>query len=162
MKELQQHIAEYNKQMKLGSIPKTYQKLMKYLMGLRAYFIRQYANEFVIGSFYQGYMDISYFPITPKVLKAQQLKIGLIFNHEKMQFENWLVGQNKQVQKEYWLLCKEQQWDQYPLSSTAQNSIIKHPIIKNPDFEQLDILTKTIEKETLQFITAITNTFPNR
>jgi len=82
MKEpLNQYIKDYIKQLELENVAKGYKGLMEYLMNLRTHFINQYPTEFIIGNFYQGYMDISYFPVTPGSLKNQKLKIGLVFNH---------------------------------------------------------------------------------
>lgn len=146
---------DYKKQMELGSISKAYKGLMKYLMNLRTHFLKKYPGEFSVGSFYQGYMDISYFPLSPASLKNQKLKIGLVFNHEKFQFEIWLVGQNKKIQKDFWDWLNEIAWDKYQLSPSPQNSIIKKAIVTDPNFSDLDSLTDKIEKETLSFIKTI-------
>ncbi len=144
--------SDYKNQMKIGNISKVYKGLMKYLMNLRSHFLNKYPDEFSVGSFYQGYMDISYFPLRPESLRRQKLKIGLVFNHEKFQFEIWLVGQNKKIQKDYWDWLKEKSWSKYKLSPSPQNSIIKEIIVKDPDFSDLDSLTEKIEIETLGFI----------
>ncbi len=77
-------IEDYIDQLKSKNVSKGYKGLMNYLMYLRTHFSKKYANELVIGSFYQGYMDMSYFSITPKSIKSKKLKIGLVFNHEKI------------------------------------------------------------------------------
>ncbi|SNZ00925.1 DUF7000 family protein [Flagellimonas pacifica] len=160
MKEsLNQHFPQYKEQVTLGHVPKAYKALMAYLMGLRNHFINQYSGEFIVGSFYQGYMDMSYFPITPKSLKSQKLKIGLMFNHEKLRFEIWLVGQNKQVQKNHWELFQSNNWNRYPLSSTPKESIIEHILVENPNFNDLDTLNQTLEKGTLKFIHDVSEVF---
>ncbi|WP_420602707.1 DUF7000 family protein [Flagellimonas sp.] len=160
MKEsLNQHFPQYKAQMALGHVPKAYKALMEYLMGLRNHFINQYPGEFIVGNFYQGYMDMSYFPITPKSLKSQKLKIGLVFNHEKLRFEIWLVGQNKQIQKNYWEVFQNNNWNKYPLSPTPKESIIEHILVENPNFSDLDTLTQTLEKGTLQFIQDVSGAF---
>ncbi len=158
MKEsLSQNIKDYKKQMELGNIPKAYKGLMEYIMNLRTHFITKFPDDFIVGNLYQGYMDMTYFPFTPKSLKSQKLKIGLVFNHEKIQFEIWLVGQNKQIQKKYWDLFKGSDQNKYTLSTTAKDSIVEHVLVDNPDFSQLDSLTKKIENGTLKFIKDITN-----
>ncbi len=157
MKEpLTPYISDYIKQLKSENVPKGYKGLMEYLMNLRTHFSNKYSPEYIVGSFYQGYMDISYFPITPKSLKSQKLKIGLVFNHEKARFEIWLVGQNKQTQQKYWDLLKGSEWHKYPLSKTAQRSIIEHVLVAKPNFNQSDSLKEVIESGTIQFIQDIT------
>ena len=151
-KLLSQNIEEYKKQMALGTVSKAYRELIGYLMSLRTHFRNQYSTEFVISSFHQGYMDMSYFSITPESLIKKKLKIGLVFNHEKMQFEIWLLGQNKQVQKKFWDLFNGSNWNTYSISETAENAIIQHILIDKPKFNDLSLLTKIIEDETLMFV----------
>lgn len=146
------YIEEYTTQLKTGNISKGYKGLMEYLMGLRTQFINQHATEFKVGNFYQGYMDMSYFPLIPKKLNNTKLKIGLVFNHKKMQFEIWLVGQNKQIQKKFWEQFQNSDWRKYPISENAHISIIEHVLVKNPNFNQLDALTEKIEHGVLKFL----------
>ncbi|MEX0362518.1 MAG: hypothetical protein AB3N10_16195, partial [Allomuricauda sp.] len=146
-----EHIKEYAVQSKLGNVAKGYKALMDFLMGLRTHFINQQDTKFIVGNFYQGYMDMSYFPLTPKSLKSKKLKIGVVFNHEKMQFEIWLVGQNKQIQKKFWEQFQSSDWNKYPISKNAHSSIIEYVLVKNPNFNHLDTLTGKIEKGVLTF-----------
>ena len=158
MKEsLSQYIESYTKQLESGNVSKGYKGLMEYMMNLRTHFINQYPTEFIIGTFYQGYMDLSYFPITPKSLKNQKLKIGLVFNHEKIRFEVWLLGQNKQVQKKYWDLFNGSDWNKYVVSKNAQDSVIEHILVETPNFSQMDSLTEKIETRTIKFIKDISD-----
>ena len=150
-----QHMQVYKEQIELGSIQQAYKGLLHYIMDLRTHFIHHYQTEFIVGSLYQGYMDITYFPLTPASLKKQQLKIGIVFNHEKIRFEIWLLGRNKQNQKKYWELFKGSDWKKYPISSTPQHSVIEHILVENPDFSQLDSLTDSIENGTVEFIQEI-------
>ncbi len=152
---LNQYIKHYTEHLESDNIQKGYKGLMEYLMHLRIHFIKQHPKHLIIGNFYQGYMDMSYFSITPKALKNLKLKIGLVYNHEKNQFELWLVGQNKQVQKKYWELSNNYDWGKYKISETAQDSIIEHRIVAKPKFDDLKLLTQNIEKETLTFIGVI-------
>jgi len=48
---------------------------MEYIMGLRTQFSHEFPN-FAPGHIYQGYMDMTYFPIFPKLLKSRKLKIA--------------------------------------------------------------------------------------
>ena len=158
MKEsLSQYIEDYTSQLESKNIPKGYKGLMEYLMSLRTLFLTEYQTEFKVGAFYQGYMDMSYFPITPKSLKSQKLKIGLVFNHEKIRIELWLLGQNKDVQKKYWNLFNGSDWNKYPLSKNAKESIIEHVLVEKPNFNQLDLLTEKVKSGTLKFIKDISD-----
>jgi hypothetical protein len=140
--------------MEKGAISKAYKGLMEYILNLRTYFKNQYPDYFVSGSIYFGYMDMTYFSFYPKSIGDKKLKIAIVFIHESMRFEAWLAGYNKQVQSKYWKMIKESDWNKYHLVSTTKgaDSILEHILVDNPDFRDLDELTKQIEKETMIFI----------
>ena len=154
MEPFHECVNEYKKQLEKGAIQVAYKGLMEYIMDLRTYFNNKYPDYFVSGSIYYGYMDMTYFSIFPKTLKDRKLKIAMVFLHETCRFEVWLAGVNKLVQTKYWKLIKESGWNKYHLVSTTKgaDSIIEHVLVVNPDFSDLDALTKQIERETLKFI----------
>ena len=82
------------------------------------------------------------------------MKIAVVFIHDTFRFEVWLAGYNKNVQTKYWKLIKESNWNKYHIASTTRgfDYIIDHILIDNPDFSDLDTLTKQIENGTLKFI----------
>ncbi len=151
---LSENIKEYQKQLEKGIIQKAYLGLMEYILSLRTYFTNKYPDYFVSGSLYQGYMDMTYFAFTPKSLKNRKLKIAIVFAYETFQFEVWLGGYNKQVQAKYWKIFKESNWDRYPVVSSIDgiDAIVEFVLIENPDFKDLDGMTKQIESGTLKFI----------
>ena len=157
MESFHDDIIEYRKQMEKGVINKAYKGLMEYILNLRTYFRNKYPDYFVSGSIYFGYMDMTYFSFYPKSFGNKKLKIAIVFIHESMRFEAWLAGYNKQVQSKYWKLIKESDWNKYHLVSTTKgaDSILEHILVDNPDFRDLDKLTKQIERETMKFIKAV-------
>ena len=108
----------------------------------------------VSGSIYQGYMDMSYFSFFPESLKRRKLKVGIVFNYDKFRFEVWLYGNNKQVQTKYWKIFKQSNWDRYHIVPAIKgyDGIMESILVDNPDFSDLDALTKKVEKGTLKFI----------
>lgn len=154
MKPFHEYMNEYRKQMEKGDIKAAYKGLMEYMMELRLYFKNQYPDYFVSGNLYYGYMDMTYFSFIPKSLKSRKLKVAIVFIHDTCRFEVWLAGQNKQVQTKYWKLFKASDWNNYRIPSTTKgvDSIIEYILIDNPDFGDLDSLTKQIESGTLKFI----------
>ncbi|NMC58384.1 MAG: hypothetical protein GYA51_03210 [Candidatus Methanofastidiosa archaeon] len=158
MKSFNEYMDEYRKQMKRGTIIAAYKGLMQYIMDLRLYFKNKYPDYFV-GGLYEGYMDMTYFSFSPESLKRQKLKIALVFIHDKVRFEVWLGGYNKQIQTKYWKLFNESKWDKYHIVPTTKgaDSIIEYILVENPDFSDLDALTKQIEKGTLKFIKDVEN-----
>jgi len=154
MESFHEHMIEYKKQMQKGIILEAYRGLMQYIMNLKMYFKNKYPEYFVSGSIYQGYMDMTYFSFFPESLKHLKLKIGIVFIHETCKFEVWLFGYNKQVQTKYWKLFKDSDWNKYHIVSTTKgfDSIVENTLVDNADFNNLDSLTKQIEKGTLNFI----------
>jgi hypothetical protein len=51
-------------------------------------------------------------------------------------------------------LFKESNWNKYRIPSTTKgvDSIMEYILVDNPDFSDLDMLTKQIEKGALKFI----------
>jgi hypothetical protein len=154
MESFHESMQEYKKQLKKGGIQKAYKGLMDYLMALKTHFKNKYPDHDVSGSLYFGYMDMTYFALFPKPLKNRSLKIAVVFLHEAFRFEVWLSGGNKQAQSKYWKFFKESGWDKYRLVSSTKgaDSILEHTLVDDPDFDDLDALTRQIEKETLSFI----------
>jgi hypothetical protein len=154
MKPFHEYLNEYRKQMEKGDIKEAYKGLMEYIMELRLYFKNKYPDYSVSGSIYYGYMDMTYFSFFPESLKLRKLKVAIVFLHDAFRFEVWLAGYNKQVQTKYWKLFNESNWNKYRIPSTTKgvDSIIEFILAENPDFSDLDTLTKQLEGGTLKFI----------
>ena len=154
MESFHEYINEYRKQLEKGAIQEAYKGLMEYIMSLRTHLKNKYPDYFVSGSIYHGYMDMTYFSFFPKSLKDRKLKIAIVFIHDPFRFEVWLAGNNKRVQSKYWKLFKESDWNKYHIVSTTKgvDSIVEYILVDNPDFSDLDTLTKQIERATLKFI----------
>lgn len=159
MGQFHEYMEEYQKQMKKGTIQKAYRGVMEYIRGLRMHFKNKYPEYFVSGNIYYGYLDMTYFSFTPESLKRRKLKVAIVFIHDTCRFEVWLGGYNKHVQKTYWKVIKKTIGRKYHIPSTIKgsDSIIEYIIVDNPDFSNLDSLTKQIEKGTLTFISDIEN-----
>ena len=159
MESFHEYMTEYRKQIQKGHIKEVYKGLMEYIMDLRVHFKNKYPDYFVSGGIYYGYMDMTYFSFFPKSLKNRKLKIAIVFIHDTCRFEIWLAGYNKNVQTKYWKLIKESGWNKYRIPSTIKgvDSIIEYILVDDPDFSDLDSLTKQIEIGTLRFITDVEN-----
>ncbi|MBN1926815.1 MAG: hypothetical protein JW798_13370 [Prolixibacteraceae bacterium] len=150
-----QNIAAYKKQMELGTIPEAYKGLIEYMMGLRTYLKTNYLG-YHVGSFYQGYMDITYFPVVTTVLKDRNLKLAIVFDHLKIRFEIWLSGQNRRVQKEYLSLFNKIELEKNYMLTENPDSVIEMVVLENPDFSDLNKITTEIETSIKKFITHLT------
>ena len=163
MEPLQEYIDEYRKQLEKGVIQKAYRGLLQYMMDLRTHLTKKYP-DFEPGNIYQGYMDMTYFPIFPAELTSKKLKIAIVFIHETIRFEVWLAAQNKRIQTEYRRLFKEDNWDKYkiPVTTKGVDSIMECTLTDTPDFNNLDALTEQLEKRTLLFVNDIKNFLSKR
>jgi hypothetical protein len=153
MPSLPEYMQEYRRELEKGSIQKAYQGLLEYVMHLKAHFNRKFP-DFAPGNIYQGYMDMTYFPIFPVELTSSKLKIAIVFEHETFSFEVWLAAQNRQLQAKYRQLLSQGDWPKYRMPAAAKgvDSIIEHTLVADPDFSDLDKLTAQIEQGTLAFI----------
>jgi hypothetical protein len=154
-----EYMNEYKKQLEKGAIIQAYRGLMDYFNGLRLHFEKKYPDHPASGSVYYGFMDMTYFAIFPKSLKRRKLKIAIVFVYDTFRFEVWLSGNNRKVQAEYWKLINESGWKKYNLSPLAKgiDSILDYILVDNPDFNDLDVLTKQIENGTMKFTKDVEN-----
>lgn len=154
MEPFHQFVDEYKKQLKKGAIQKAYQGLMEYILALKTHFKNKYPTYLVSGSIYSGYMDMTYFSFVPRSLKRRNLKIAIVFVYDTFRFEVWLAGYNKQAQSKYWKLFKQSDWNKYRVVPTTRgyDAIVEGVLVDNPNFRNLDALTKQIERGTLKFI----------
>lgn len=154
MKSLQENMIEYRKQLKKGAIQKAYQGLMQYMLGLKNHFSTNYPDFSVSGSMYAGYMDMTYFSVVPKSLKDRELKIAIVFVYDTFRFEVWLSGRNQKVMAKYWKLFTDSGWDRYTIAPQGKwaDSVLEHVLVDNPDFSDVEALTRQIEQGTLKFI----------
>jgi len=123
-------------------------------MRLKKHFSNNYPEYSVSGSMYYGYMDMTYFSVFPETLKDRDLKIAIVFVYDPFRFEVWLSGRNQQVLAKYWKLFKESGWDRYRIVAQGKwaDSVLEHILVENPDFSDLEALTKQIDREALKFI----------
>lgn len=157
MKSLQENMVEFRKQLGKGAIQKAYLGLMQYMLGLKNHFETKHPEYAGSGSMYSGYMDMTYFSIFPKSLKDRDLKIAIVFVYDAFRFEVWLSGRNQQVMARYWKLFTEHGWNRYMIAPQGKwaDSVLEHVLVDNPDFRDLEALTRQIEQGTLEFIKAV-------
>lgn len=103
-------------------------------------------------------MDYTYFPIVPKSIKYLKVKFAIVFIHHEMRFGISLGGQNRQIQKHFWKIFKESDWNEYQIPSTLDENltIVYNVLVEKPDFNDLYNLTKQIESKSMKFIEDIT------
>ena len=145
---------EYRRQIRRGYLQEAYQGLMEFFRDLRLHFANEFPDCSVSSSIYYGYMDMTYFSLAPRALKHRKLKIAIVFVHDKFRFEIWLSGSNRDIQAKYWRRLTESGWQKYHLASNPRvvDYVIDHVLIDDPDFGDLETLTRQIERGTLEFM----------
>lgn len=146
MKDLNQYVEIYKEQLKKGDIQEAYAGLVKYVTRLGTSLSNNLSESYSFGNLFQGYMDYTYFYYSNDFLKQRKLKMGLVLNHTKMQFEVWLLGQTIPVQNKYWEYFKTTKWNRNR-TTKPQYSILETVLIESPNFNDLDKLSKQIENK---------------
>ena len=148
---MNREIDEYNIQLQRGDIQKAYRSIIGFMAKFRIYLKRKYPSH-IISALYPGYMDMTYFSITPENLKKHNLKIAIVYLHEPNAFEVWLSGVNRSVQAEYIKRLLNRKLN-YRLSmiKPGVDSIVEHRIKTKPDFDRCQVMMSAIESEYLDF-----------
>ena len=156
METLKSYVREYTIQLKKGEIQKAYKGIMTFMNGLKGYLERKY-TDYHSSVLYFGYMDMTYFALTPTALKDRKLKIAIVFLHEECRFELWLAGNNRKVQADYIALLEQKDMGRYTLSKVhpGVDSIIALAIVEQPDFDNPEGLKIRIEENIGSFINDI-------
>jgi hypothetical protein len=164
MVSFHESMLEYKAQLQKGIIQNAYRGLMEYMGSLRSHFKSKYPDYAVTGNIYFGYMDMTYFALNPPFLKTRKLRVALVFLHEEFRFEVWLAGYNKSIQKKYWDIIRKNGWEKYRIPSSLEgiDSIIEHILVENPDFRDLDALTRHFDRGIMKFIEDVEDFFEQR
>lgn len=151
-KSMNEYAALYKTQLEIGNIQIAYERLVKYVMTLRAHIEKN--TEYQVGNVSPGYMDFTYFPFFNEYLRERKLRFGIVLNHREMRFELWLMGQNAEVQTKYWKLLKKTEWNRH-LANMPKYSALETVLEAKPDFDNLDALTLTIERVSMEQVNQI-------
>jgi hypothetical protein len=156
MENLQMYMDEYRLHLEKGWIQKAYLGLQEYISSLRTLFQKKHLAFDVPGNIYQGYMDMTYFSIIPPALKQRKLKIAVVFLYDPFKFDIWLSGYNRQVQAHYWKLLRGMNLQPNLVEDPVKaDAILQHTLVVEPDFADLEGLTRQIESGTPSFISHV-------
>lgn len=153
MADLQSAIQEYTSFLQKGEIQVAYKGIMETMTMLRSNFKSLYP-EFPTSSLYFGYMDMTYFAITPPELKREKLKIAIVYLHPSMRFEAWLCGTNKSIQRIFHDRFQSMDIKGYQLSPILPDvdSILETILLQDPDFNDLPSMKEMLQKRLDGFI----------
>ena len=137
--DVQKSIEIYKEQLSYGYIRTAYLVLTRYVAELKSRFSAQYKT----GNISFGYLDYTYFPFFNQYLRNQKLRFGVVLNHEKMQFELWLMGQNADVQRKYWEILKNSAWN-HDRKEMPKYSVLEIALENHIDFNDKENMTRNI------------------
>ena len=101
LEELRRNLGE-------GSVPRAYLAIITYMSGLRTELAAR--EGWSVTGLYQGYFDMTYFPVVTPALKAHDLKLAVVFDYQAFGFQVWLAARNRTVQRRYWELMRDSGW----------------------------------------------------
>ncbi|MCG7550532.1 hypothetical protein [Pseudoalteromonas sp. Of7M-16] len=144
-KSLNTRISLYKQAIESGELQETYQSLVSIVQNLRTEFSKRFDGEYAVAGVLHGYLDFTYFYIQNSYLKSHKLKLAVVLNHQQVQFELWLLGQTKDVQKHYWHKLKGTEW--VDTQCMPDYSVFEVPLLEDPDFDNLNELSKSVHSE---------------
>jgi hypothetical protein len=157
MKTLNQLINDYTCLLKQGEVQVAYRGIIEFVGKLRADYTKNDPN-YDVSSVYQGYMDMTYFSLSTKLLKEKGLKIAVVYLHDKGGFEVWLSARNRDISKSYASLLNSFHSDDMSVFHDDENpdAIMEYTLTSTPDFEDQASLIGLIEQGVEKFVTALT------
>lgn len=143
----------YHEALNKGDIQKAYRSILSFIFELRTELEQKYP-KYAISQVYQGYMDMSYFAITPPELRAKKLKIALVYLHEANRFELWLSANNRKLQKEWIDILNQVENLDYRVSELGVgiDSIVEYIVHVSPNFEAKEALKQSLTINIDRFI----------
>ena len=144
-KSLNSLVSAYKQVLASGDVQTAYQSLVGIVQNLRTEFSKAYKGEFAVANVLHGYIDFTYFYLQNDYLKKNKLKLAIVLNHQKANFELWLLGQTKDVQARYWQKLKGVKWvDEH---SMPEYSIFEITLLDDPDFDHVSELSESIHRK---------------
>ena len=145
MPSLQQAVARYTSALSDGEFQRAYKGILSYMAALQAALTARFP-ACATGALYQGYLDMTYFALTPPALRDKKLKIALVYLHAEHRFELWLAANNRALQAETAQKLAAVPLGKYRLTNPAPgvDAIIETVATGEPDFDRLDALTETL------------------
>ena len=152
MASLQQSFCRYTASLSDGELQRAYKGILTYMSSLQT----QLSERFPAcagGALYQGYLDMTYFALTPPELREKKLKIALVYLHSDARFELWLAANNRALQAEAAKRLSALPLGNYHVTAPAPgvDAIIETIALDSPDFDRQDQMTETLSSAFASF-----------
>jgi len=154
MASLQQSFYRYTASLSDGELQRAYKGILTYMSSLQT----QLSERFPAcagGALYQGYLDMTYFALTPPELREKKLKIALVYLHSESRFEFWLAANNRALQAETAKQLSMLPLGGYRVTAPAPgvDAIIETIALDSPDFDYQDQMTEALSSAFAAFST---------
>jgi len=155
-RNLNDRIAAYKEAFASGELQRTYHELVSIVQTLRTEFYKEYKGEYSVANILHGYIDFTYFYLQNEFLKQHKLKLAIVLNHQKVQFELWLLGQTRDVQIDNWEKLKHSEWVNG--GEMPEYAIFEIILLSSPDFDNRNKLSESIHDLFVSLSEKIINT----
>ena len=152
MASLQQAVSRYTVSLSDGELQRAYKAILSCMSSLQT----ELAERFPActgGALYQGYLDMTYFALTPPELREKKLKLALVYLHAEARFELWLAANNRALQAETAKKLSALPLGKYRVTTPAPgvDAMIETIALDSPDFDRQDQMTETLSSAFASF-----------
>ena len=135
-----------------------YQEFIKLFRYLRRELEKELDGFSFSNNIVENRRDFAYFQLFSDELKAKGLKAQIIFVHKEFQFEVWISGYNRKIQRDYYNYLKNQNI-KYIVNGDPDrvDYIIKSPLPKNTDISNGELLIELLKSEINEIVTFAKN-----
>lgn len=151
MKSINNLVNKYNELLQEGDLQIAYRAILNFINRLRLKIINEYP-DYVVGSTYQGQMDITFFSVNSELLQENGLKILVLYKYDENTFNLWLSGRNRRIAKNLEFNFKSlYENTNINIDENNKDSILEYCIIKTPDFDHQDEMMSLILSRLTEF-----------
>ena len=145
MPTLGQDVSAYRRALEDGSVSRAYRGILAFVSQLQTRLLERFP-ACSAGAFYPGYLDMTYFALTPPELRERKLKLAVVYLHAENRFELWLAANNRALQAEAAEQLAKLPLGGYEVTRPAPgvDAIIAAIAVAEPDFDRPDDLIRTL------------------
>lgn len=151
-----EYIDEYKRLIQTTNLQKGYQEFIRFFRNLRTYLQKEMPEYTFTGNIVENNMDYSYFQFTNEILKSKGLKIVIAFVHADFDYQIWLSGLNREIQRKCY---KGLQGAKHPYiltsNPTKTDYILQAQLVDECNYDDIEGLLKTIKENVLEFINEV-------
>jgi hypothetical protein len=152
MSASREELIEFQRLVDEGSLQRAYRAVIGFMQQLRIDIDKSQA-DIGVSEIYQGYMDMTYFALFVPELWRRGLKVAIVFEYDPFEFEVWLSGKNRGVQKEYYEIIKDAEWGEYEVMEPGPgvDGILKADLAHGTALEDSEALADLLIERSLAF-----------